>query len=117
MPDPDVKVGTWIADVTYERDLTTANNRFTLVDQPKRPVSGGQRCIWYQVSKVNPPFDATGTLVFASDTGSYRSMFVNVSTPLQAFTPITASGIPVHVNAALIAPNVVQVIPRSFTVN
>jgi hypothetical protein len=117
MPDPEIKVGNWIADVTYERSFSISRNRFTSSNLQGRPMSGGQRCHWYQITKVNPPFDATGNLVFSTDNGAYRSMFVNIATPLQAFTPMNGTGNPVHVNAALIAPSVVQVIPRTFTVN
>jgi type II secretory pathway pseudopilin PulG len=117
LPDPEVRVGSWIADVTYERHLQTAVNRFpslrsfrgTVDDQP------AQRCFWYQVSKVTPPADATGTLAFAGDPGPYRYMMVWTGTDLRAKTVLHVNnGQPVVLNAALVSPHVVNVFPRSF---
>jgi len=111
-PDPEVKVGSWIADVTYERHLVTAASRFGYAP------SSAQRCFWYQVSKVTPPADATGTLAFAGDPGPYRYMMVWTSSNLEAKTLLNANtGAPVVVNAALVSPHVVNVFPRSFMIS
>lgn len=116
LPDPEVKVGGWIADVTYERDAAVDYKRST-----SDPDSGNagtlypyQRCHWYQVAKRNQPGPGQA---FAGDPAgiAYREMTVWVSTPLKAFTLLNvANGSPVHVNAALVSPYVVGVFPRAF---
>ena len=117
LPDPEVKVGSWIADVTYERHYATALSRFPLV--PSLPGSAAnvpaQRCFWYQVSKVTPPADATGALAFSNDPGPYRYMMVWTSSDLRAKTVLNVgTGQPAVVNAALVSPYVVNVFPRTF---
>jgi hypothetical protein len=104
MPDPEVKVGNWIADVTYERNAVTEANRRnpTGADFPL------QRCFWYQVVKRTDP----GPDPISQAT--YRSMTVWVSTPLKAKTLMVSSGTPYHVNAALVCPYVVNVFPRTI---
>ncbi len=119
-PDPVVKVGDFIADVTYERSQSVVVSRFVGV---ANPLNNGewdnlpaQRCFWYQVQKVNPaqPDPALGA--------SFRSMTVYVNRPLDAKTllggPGSAVGLgnPVVLNAALICPYVVNVIPQTFFV-
>jgi len=130
-PDPVVKVGDWIADVTYERSQNLVYTRFyqntapptlPLVGVPN-PLNNGewdnlpaQRCFWYQVQKVTPaqPDPALGA--------NFRSMTVYVDRPLEAKTllggPGSAVGLgnPVVLNAALICPYVVNVIPQTFFV-
>ena len=72
-PDPVVKPGDWIADVTYERNALTVYNpntqsgRFLNGSPPlgvPNPFNNGewdnlpaQRCFWYQVQKVLPATD------------------------------------------------------------
>jgi len=117
MADPEVKVGSWIADVTYERHHQTAVNRFAGITSFLGTVDNlpAQRCFWYQVSKVTPPADATGTLAFAGDPVPYRYMFVWTGTDLRAKTALHVNNAqPVAMNAALISPYVVNVFPRSF---
>ena len=46
--------------------------------------------------------------------GPYRYMFVYVNSSLQARTVLTPAGVPVVLNAALISPNVVNVIPQTI---
>ena len=118
-PDPDMKVGSWIADVTYERfderdtaRKTSATGVVGLVAYP------GQRCHWYQVAKKTPAQpairfngDATGVL--------YRSMTVLVNSPLRARTlldnsSVALKGHPYHVNVALVSPYVINVFPKTF---
>jgi type II secretory pathway pseudopilin PulG len=108
-PDPDIKVGSWIADVTYERNLGTALSRFS--------ITPAQRCYWYQVSKVTQPADATGSLVFADGGVPYRYVMVWTGTKLQAKTVLNTDGSPAVLNAALVCPHVVNVFPRTFTMN
>jgi len=130
-PDPVVRVGDWICDVTYERQNLVVLNR-SLSFQQYDPASGNlipntfgglqnrnnnwewdnlpaQRCFWYQVQKVNTP---------ANDPtiAGFRSMVVYVDRSLAAKTVLNGAGQPAVLNAALIAPNVVNVIPQQFTV-
>jgi type II secretory pathway pseudopilin PulG len=131
MPDPVVRPGDWIADVTYERHLGVVALRWwggttmTTPGKVAQPVPGGvanptnngewdnlpaQRCFWYQVQKVVPP-----SLDTLGDVRDYRSMVVYVNQSLQARTLLSGTGgTPAHVNAALIAPNVVNVIPQTI---
>ena len=52
-PDPDVRVGGWIADVTYER---TKHDRFARFGPgPAEPTYPGQRCHWYRVVRRGEP--------------------------------------------------------------
>jgi hypothetical protein len=105
VPDPDVRVGGWIADVTYERLGATDAARWN-------GIFSGQRCYWYQVIKKSTA--AADTL---GDVTNYRSMTVWVSTPLKALTPLNTTTTPVtplHVNAALVSPYVVNVFPKTF---
>jgi hypothetical protein len=54
---------------------------------------------------IPDPYGMTG--------GPYRSMVVYVNQPLQSLTPLTAIGSPYVLNAALIMPSVVNVIPTT----
>jgi len=124
-PDPIVKVGDFIADVTYERSQNLVYSRFYFNTAPPtlpllgvpNPLNKGewdnlpaQRCFWYQVQKVTPaqPDPALGP--------NFRSMTVYVNRPLDAKTLLNGSGNPVVLNAALICPYVVNVIPQTFFV-
>ena len=69
-----------------------------------------QRCFWYQVQKVNP---AQSDPHWAP---AFRSMTVYVNRPLEAKTLLDGNGNPVVLNAALICPYVVNVIPQTFFV-
>jgi hypothetical protein len=123
VPDPVVRPGDWIADVTYERNQITVQNRWwqgnTFAQGIGNPNNNGewddlpaQRCFWYRVQKSNPPS------VDAALGSGYRSMVVYVDRTLQARTLQDGSGNTLDsngksggVNAALIAPSVVNVIP------
>ena len=119
-PDPVVKVGDFIADVTYERSQTVVSAGSTSATTAPgwpNPLNKGewdnlpaQRCFWYQVQKVNPAQSdpALGA--------TFRSMTVYVNRPLDAKTLLDGSGNPVVLNAALICPYVVNVIPQTFFV-
>ena len=128
MNDPVVKVGDWIADVTYERNAQTAQSRFgnfpqysTTAPYSALGTSGGlqnpfnngewdnlpaQRCFWYRVQKVIPATD--------DSIANMRSMVVYVDRSLQARTPLNSTGTPLILNAALISPYVVNVIPQTI---
>ena len=120
--DPDVRVGGWIADVTYERTsaLDSSRKNDELKAAPPRssnatpagnslfPIPPMQRCHWYQVAKrTQPDVDALGQ-------AGWRSMTVWTVAPLRAQTLLNTNATPVHVNAALIMPSVVNVYSRTF---
>lgn len=116
MPDPEIKVGGWIADVTYERNAAVDYKRS--VSDPDSGNAGTrypyQRCYWYLIAKRTQP--GPGQKFAGDPTGvAYREMTVWTSTPLKAFTMLNVSdGSPCHVNAALVSPYVVNVYPRTF---
>jgi type II secretory pathway pseudopilin PulG len=128
-PDPVVKVGDWIADVTYERSqelvfrrfysnpnvnppigFPNPLNRINLTDPGQWDNLPAQRCFWYQVQKVLPagPDPQLGN--------PYRSMVVYVNRKLEARTLLNSIGLPWIQNAALVSPHVVNVIPQTFFV-
>uniref|UniRef100_UPI0013EC2265 type IV pilus modification PilV family protein n=1 Tax=Paludisphaera rhizosphaerae TaxID=2711216 RepID=UPI0013EC2265 len=135
MEDPIVKIGSWICDVTYERvqvkvwNPSASTGRFlsTGADAAGNPIpigipnvlNGGkwdnlpaQRAFWYQVVKVGPPI--TDPQLGAN----YRSMVVQVGSRLRSRTPLdSTSGLPTTVNAVLIAPHVVNVIPQTIVIH
>jgi len=109
MPDPDVRVGQWIADVTYERSSQNLG-RFP-------HVYPGQRCHWYQVVKRTEPTTDPGFPGDPSVSGGFRRTTVWVRTPLRAMSMLnfnTTPASPAHVESVLIMPSVVQVIPRTI---
>jgi hypothetical protein len=132
LPDPDVRVGSWIADVTYERNegIVLPN-----ISKPNNPTDASnyfgrfpgpypaQRCYWYQVAKrtdAGPDVIAPGTLTQpiagVNPVLGYRSMTVWTTAPLRALTLLNyaaANPQPVHPEAALVMPSVVNVYPRT----
>jgi hypothetical protein len=126
-PDPVVKPGDWIADVTYERNALTVYNsatqsgRFLNGTPPlgiPNPLNNGewdnlpaQRCFWYQVQKVLPATDDP----YTNNNPVLRSMVVYVDRSLSARTVLSSPGNPVVFNAALICPSVINVIPQQFS--
>jgi hypothetical protein len=126
-PDPVVKPGDWIADVTYERNALTVYNpntqsgRFLTGNPPvglPNPTNNNetdnvpaQRCYWYQVQKVTQAIDDP----YTNNNPPLRSMVVTVDRNLTGRTVLTAVGTPAVFNAALISPYVVNVIPQQFT--
>jgi prepilin-type N-terminal cleavage/methylation domain-containing protein len=114
---PEIKIGGWIADVTYEPYLSTTVSRFMQdFDGDGRPdvEHPGQRCHWYRIvqrSEVTDPYVADPGL---SGLTNMEAMIVTVDRPVVSKTLLKKSGAgyqPVHVNAALIAPEVVAVFP------
>ncbi len=117
VPDPDVRVGGWIADVTYERvQATVAGNATASGHYLVNPITGAinglfpaQRCYWYQVAKKSAPAD--------DSVAGFRSMTVWTTTPLRAMTLLTftsgKAAAPAHYEAALIMPSVINVYPRT----
>jgi hypothetical protein len=108
VPDPAVRIGGWIADVTYERSASLswfkeANPSNTLASQ-----TPFQRCNWYQVNKRT---DAQNDPVYAG----YRRMVVTTASPVKTKTFLGAKGVPVYTNAALVMPSVINVYPRAFS--
>ncbi len=105
-PDPLVRVGGWIADVTYERNVATYTSRVGATGTLAR-------CYWYQVARLVSPQADPDTTNFSG----YRQMVVTLNSPVRAATTLDANGLPVHVNVALIMPSVINVFPRSFEVH
>jgi type II secretory pathway pseudopilin PulG len=120
-PDPIVKIGDWIADVTYERSQMLVYSRFysnngagwpNPLDLGEWDNLPAQRCSWYQVQRVTPAQADT-----ALGIPGFRSMTVYVNRTLDAKTLLNSStGNPAVLNAALICPYVVNVIPQTFFV-
>ena len=110
-PDPDVAVGSWLADVTYEANANSEATRNTAMftHVANGAISPQQRCFWYQVARRsvadNDPI-----------TANLRLMTVTLSTPVRARTLLLndGSGTPAYTNAALLCPSVVNVFPRTF---
>ena len=97
-PDPEVAVGSWIADVTYEYVSATS------ISKASGQIYPMQRCYWYRVAKRSVPAD---------DATGLRSMQVTLTSPVRARTLMNSGALtPVYTNAALICPSVVNVFPR-----
>src|SRR5262249_44152658 len=100
-PDPQVTVGSWIADVTYER--------FQAALAGKPPATAGHRCHWYRILRVGVP--QPHPILPGS-----RRLVVTLATPVRAKTAMMPNGDSAVVNVALVSPYVVNVIPRVFYV-
>jgi len=115
-PDPEIKTGSWVADVTYERRQLVGQTRFQYAPlvPGSPPPPPAQRCYWYQVQRVTPPADTAGTQ-YATTFGPGRYSLVYTSTNLRAKTlwDVT-NAVPYHINAAMVSPYVVGVAPRTF---
>ncbi len=122
LADPVVRPGDWIADVTYERNANTVVSRFYGYGNGNAfPYAGlqnwanslewdnlpAQRCYWYQVMKV-------GKVAPDLQLNGFRSVVVLVNQNLISRTVLNSNGTPAHLNAALIAPNVINVIPQTI---
>lgn len=104
-PDPEIRPGGWIADVTYERSLAGVDNNFNL--GPGSPPA--QRCHWYQVRRATPPADSP-------DFPGWRYTSIQTTQKLQAKTVLNDGGSPVHDNAALVSPHVIGVVPKTLSI-
>lgn len=112
MPDPTIRLGGFIADVTYERiqarsDLGPGDGVQTDRYDPEDGARyGGQRCYWYRVVQVSEP---SPDPVYQG----YRRRTVRVETPVQAKTRLYVNGsgyvCPQVPEAALINKDVVNV--------
>ncbi|MFO0956956.1 MAG: hypothetical protein U0800_05745 [Isosphaeraceae bacterium] len=101
MPDPQLRSGSYIADVTYNLD---ANLPAPLRDNASAYT--GRRCDWYRVVGYTTPADDA--------LAGFRSTVVTLETPVKAKTRLNNAGQPVYQNSALIMPSVVNVVPKSF---
>ncbi len=115
--------------MTYERQQTVAVARFYSYGNPLGGIpnpanklewdnSPAKRCYWYQVQKVVPAGPAAAFNAAFNGETNFRCMVVSVNRDLISRTPLTAGNpaSPFCVNAALIAPNVVNVIPQTIFV-
>ncbi len=126
LPDPEIKVGSWIADVTYERNLSvaggpnvdafppTSTTQYSLMFNAGGPVYPSQRCNWYQIVKRTDAQDEDASTQPPVQPG-YRRIVVTVNSPVKAKTLLNRpAATPVWNNAALIMPSVINVFPRTF---
>jgi type II secretory pathway pseudopilin PulG len=126
-PDPEVKVGSWIADVTYEQYHARQARFNTLITTQITPLGftptefyPAQRCHWYRVVRKTDAEPETATMGPPLSSGLYRRMVLTVETPVQSKTllwgtaPSRVQGDPVFVNAALVSPYVINVFPKVF---
>lgn len=113
-PDPEVRVNGWIADVTYERTNSRDLARFGPGVALKQTYPG-QRCHWYRVVRKGEVENEVAGVTTAPVQAGYRRMTLTIETPVQSKTLLQAGGNPVHVNAALVSPYVVNVYPKVFT--
>jgi hypothetical protein len=79
------------------------------------PLYGMQRCHWYRIVRKSAIEEETAATKAPVDAAvAHRRMTVTVGSELQSLTIMRNDGNPVHVNAALVMPSVVNVFPRSF---
>lgn len=108
-PDPEIRVGSWIADVTYERFDAVDITRYRFPGGLGAPAGAypGQRCHWYRVVKTN----AVDAVIIGGAT--FRQTTVVIDSPVKAKTLLAlgVEGNAYHMNAALIMPSVVNVFP------
>ncbi|MDR3620333.1 MAG: type II secretion system protein [Paludisphaera borealis] len=112
-PDLEIKTGSWVADVTYERRQLVAQTRFQYAGSPPPPPA--QRCFWYQIQRVTAPADTLGTPYAAFGTGRYALVYTNTNLRAKTLWDVT-NVVPYHVNAALVSPFVIGVAPRTIVV-
>ncbi|QDV35900.1 type IV pilus modification PilV family protein [Tautonia plasticadhaerens] len=104
-PDPRVRVGGWIADVTYERYQARSVANYPFVPGGGGTRYPGQRCNWYRVVRVGEP-------EIDQAYPNHRRMIIRIDSPVKAKTRLTVAGgqvVPVIHEAALINPYVVNV--------
>ena len=108
-PDPEIRPGAWIADVTYERIQAEGINLFQFAPTGKAGPPPAQRCHWYQVRRASPPADST-------DFPGMRYTLIQTTQKLQAKTVLDDAGVPIHTNVALVSPYVIGVVPKTFSI-
>jgi hypothetical protein len=114
VPDLEIKPGSWIADVTYERRHLIGQSRFQYVPLAGAPSPPpGQRCYWYQVQRATAPADTAGTPFAAFGAGRYALVYTSTNLRAKTLWDL-ANGVPYHVNAALVSPYIVAVAPRTI---
>lgn len=109
MPDPEIRPGGWIADVTYERGQAAAVSGFQIVSNSRAGSPPAQRCYWYQVRRASPPADSV-------DFGDMRYTLIQTTQKLHAKALFKDDGTPVHGNAALVSPHVIGVVPKTLSI-
>ena len=108
-PDPMVRVGGWICDVTYEANVAAYASRVPSVSLNATTFA---RCYWYQIGKRTDP--QADTLIPGS---GWRSMILTITSPVRDKTLLyTSNAQPYHLNVALVMPSVINVFPRAFEV-
>jgi type II secretory pathway pseudopilin PulG len=106
-PDPPVRVGGWICDVTYEANVNAYSSRVPA----SLLATTFARCYWYQIGKRTDP--QADTLIPGS---GWRSMVLTITSPVRDGTLLDSTGLPYHLNVALVMPSVINVFPRAFEV-
>jgi prepilin-type N-terminal cleavage/methylation domain-containing protein len=113
-PDPEVRIGSWIADVAYPQSGAVAYGApgveaDALYDYWNSYPA--DRCYWYRVVRRTDPV--------LEGNGSFKQMVVTIDRPARAKTPVTLVNgqiTPVIVETALVSPNVVMVYPKVLVV-
>ncbi len=117
MPDPDLRVGGWIADVTYEQSASSFGTKITAGPGMSAQLSPYpyNRCHWYRIAKKSEVGLDPG---FSDDPGgvTFRRIVLTTAQPVQARTLLNSNGQPTFVNTALVMPSVVNVYSRVFMV-
>lgn len=109
LPDPEIRPGGWIADVTYERNQAAANSNFLINSYTKAGSPPAQRCYWYQVRRASPAADS-------AEFGGYRYTLIQTTQKLHAKALFKDDGSLVHGNAALVSPHVIGVVPKTLSI-
>ena len=103
-PDPEIKVGSWFADVTYKSTNVPISGSLggTVTSYPP------QRCNWYQVTKRSDVIT----------NGTNRQMTVTTATPVKAQTLLTGTPYApaAGYDTAVFVPGVINVFSRTFYV-
>jgi hypothetical protein len=109
--DPEVRVGSWIADVTYEGVQAQADLRYN-----QYPGSyPSQRCYWYRVIRRT---DAEPDPGLKGDPNiAFKRMTVTVDRKLRAKTPLDLAMEPNRTQPAFFSPHVVNVYPKVFLIH
>lgn len=110
-PDPEIRPGGWIADVTYERNESVGRSLFQINSNGSAGSPPAQRCYWYQTRRASPPAPAD-----ALGYAGMRYTLIQTTQKLQAKTLLQADGTPYHNNVALVSPHIIGVVPKTFSI-